>query len=175
MFKSCVCRCPIRGLLGSSYGFGWSVTAVIGAVVLLRGCPMCWLMGLFETLKQGRAAQRQWLHAQCGGLFEATRFVRDREVSRGAITNYLAGNLAAFRNAHPNGVNLVVAMDVTISLMPAYLSRSMMMVPDNSSIRSMSMRTATPFLSGSLSCSNGMVSSHARSRSGPLSTMRAVP
>jgi hypothetical protein len=38
----------------SSYGVLWSAIAVIGAVVLLRGCPMCWLMGLFETIKNGR-------------------------------------------------------------------------------------------------------------------------
>jgi len=36
----------------SSYGLVWSVAASIGAVVLLRGCPMCWLMGLFETMKR---------------------------------------------------------------------------------------------------------------------------
>ena len=38
----------------SNYGFVWSAMAGAGAVVLLRGCPMCWLMGLFETIKQGR-------------------------------------------------------------------------------------------------------------------------
>lgn len=38
----------------SSYGLLWSALAGIGAVVLLRGCPMCWLMGLFETLRRGR-------------------------------------------------------------------------------------------------------------------------
>jgi hypothetical protein len=29
----------------------------IGALVLMRGCPMCWLMGLIETLtiQRGRA------------------------------------------------------------------------------------------------------------------------
>jgi hypothetical protein len=34
---------------------------LIGAVVLMRGCPMCWLMGLVETAKTGRdspAAER---------------------------------------------------------------------------------------------------------------------
>lgn len=36
----------------SSYGFVWSALAGIGAVVLLRGCPMCWLMGLFETMQR---------------------------------------------------------------------------------------------------------------------------
>jgi hypothetical protein len=39
----------------SSYGLMWSVAAVIGAVLLLRGCPMCWLMGLFETMKRSRS------------------------------------------------------------------------------------------------------------------------
>jgi hypothetical protein len=38
----------------SSYGVLWSAIAVIGAMMLLRGCPMCWLMGLFETIKNGR-------------------------------------------------------------------------------------------------------------------------
>jgi hypothetical protein len=34
---------------------------LIGAVVLMPGCPMCWLMGLAETAKTGRdspAAER---------------------------------------------------------------------------------------------------------------------
>ncbi len=26
----------------------------IGGLVLLRGCPMCWLMGLFETIGKGK-------------------------------------------------------------------------------------------------------------------------
>jgi hypothetical protein len=26
--------------------------AFIGAIFLLRGCPMCWLVGLFETMKK---------------------------------------------------------------------------------------------------------------------------
>lgn len=38
----------------SSYGLIWSAAAGIGAVVLMRGCPMCWLMGLFETMKRSR-------------------------------------------------------------------------------------------------------------------------
>ena len=38
--------------LFSGYGWVWSAMAGIGAIVLLRGCPMCWLMGLFETMKQ---------------------------------------------------------------------------------------------------------------------------
>lgn len=39
----------------SNVGVIWSAVALIGAVVLLRGCPMCWLMGLFETVRQGRS------------------------------------------------------------------------------------------------------------------------
>lgn len=37
----------------SSYGLVWSAMAVIAAAVLLRGCPMCWLMGLLETVRRG--------------------------------------------------------------------------------------------------------------------------
>ncbi|MBY0573579.1 MAG: hypothetical protein K2P84_07850 [Undibacterium sp.] len=43
----------------SSYGIVWSALAGIGAVVLLRGCPMCWLMGLFETMQPQRSANRE--------------------------------------------------------------------------------------------------------------------
>ncbi len=28
--------------------------ALVGALLLLRGCPMCWLLGLFETIVKGR-------------------------------------------------------------------------------------------------------------------------
>lgn len=28
-----------------------AVVAGIGAIVALRGCPMCWTVGLFETLR----------------------------------------------------------------------------------------------------------------------------
>lgn len=32
---------------------GWlRACAMIGAVLLMRGCPMCWLLGLFETLRR---------------------------------------------------------------------------------------------------------------------------
>ncbi|MDC6170677.1 hypothetical protein [Paucibacter sp. XJ19-41] len=32
---------------------GWlRAIALAGAVVLMRGCPMCWLLGLFETLRR---------------------------------------------------------------------------------------------------------------------------
>ena len=30
----------------------WSVLAVGGALVLMRGCPMCWTLGLFATIGQ---------------------------------------------------------------------------------------------------------------------------
>jgi hypothetical protein len=30
--------------------------AIVGAALLLRGCPMCWLVGLFETLASRRNA-----------------------------------------------------------------------------------------------------------------------
>jgi hypothetical protein len=34
---------------------GWLLPpALIGAVVLMRGCPMCWLAGLVEAAKTGR-------------------------------------------------------------------------------------------------------------------------
>ncbi len=36
----------------SSYGLMWSGLPALAAIVLLRGCPMCWLMGLFETIAQ---------------------------------------------------------------------------------------------------------------------------
>lgn len=29
-----------------------------GAFLLFRGCPMCWLMGLFETMANQRASRR---------------------------------------------------------------------------------------------------------------------
>jgi hypothetical protein len=35
--------------------FPWLLpAALVGAVVLLRGCPMCWLMGLFEAMSARR-------------------------------------------------------------------------------------------------------------------------
>lgn len=29
--------------------------SLVGAVVLLRGCPMCWLMGLFDAIAARRS------------------------------------------------------------------------------------------------------------------------
>lgn len=45
----------IGALYSSSYGsigVVFAALAFVGAIVLLRGCPMCWLVGLFETLHQ---------------------------------------------------------------------------------------------------------------------------
>jgi len=45
----------IGALYSSSYGsigFVFAALAFVSAIVLLRGCPMCWLVGLFETLRQ---------------------------------------------------------------------------------------------------------------------------
>ena len=45
-----------------------SLSAGVAALVALRGCPMCWTVGLIETLSQGRSdrtaerADRTWLH-----------------------------------------------------------------------------------------------------------------
>jgi hypothetical protein len=38
----------------NSYSIIGSVIAFAGAIFLLRGCPMCWLLGLFETMRQGQ-------------------------------------------------------------------------------------------------------------------------
>jgi uncharacterized membrane protein YedE/YeeE len=43
-----------------------SLSAGVAALVALRGCPMCWTVGLVETLSQGRSdsaaerADRPW-------------------------------------------------------------------------------------------------------------------
>ncbi|WP_395009493.1 hypothetical protein [Undibacterium sp.] len=47
----------IGAMYSSSYGsigLVFAALAFVGAIVLLRGCPMCWLVGLFETLRQRR-------------------------------------------------------------------------------------------------------------------------
>ena len=31
---------------------GWSVTAGLMALVAMRGCPVCWTIGLVETIQQ---------------------------------------------------------------------------------------------------------------------------
>ena len=31
---------------------GWALVAGLGALVVLRGCPMCWTIGLVETMVQ---------------------------------------------------------------------------------------------------------------------------
>lgn len=40
-------------IYGDAHAWLWP-PALIGAVVLMRGCPMCWLMGLAEAAKSGR-------------------------------------------------------------------------------------------------------------------------
>jgi fatty acid desaturase len=48
--------------LATAFGAGhvWLVPPlVIGAVVLMRGCPACWLTGLFETIALRAAARNQ--------------------------------------------------------------------------------------------------------------------
>lgn len=30
---------------------------LVGAIILLRGCPMCWLLGLFETIGKRKPIQ----------------------------------------------------------------------------------------------------------------------
>lgn len=44
----------VFALFFNPYGMALSGVALVGAVVLLRGCPMCWMMGLFETMRQGK-------------------------------------------------------------------------------------------------------------------------
>lgn len=34
------------------------IAAVLGAFTLMRGCPMCWTVGLFETVSRRRLAPR---------------------------------------------------------------------------------------------------------------------
>lgn len=41
-------------LLFSGYGLIGSGLAIGGALLLMRGCPMCWLIGLLETIAQRR-------------------------------------------------------------------------------------------------------------------------
>nr|WP_315477073.1 hypothetical protein [uncultured Undibacterium sp.] len=47
----------IGAMYSGSYGtigLVFAAFAFVGAIVLLRGCPMCWLVGLFETIRQRR-------------------------------------------------------------------------------------------------------------------------
>ena len=50
-----------------------SLGAGVAALVALRGCPMCWTVGLVETLSQGRRGStdertdRTWLHYSAVG------------------------------------------------------------------------------------------------------------
>lgn len=52
-------------LLSSAYP--WTAPpAVIGALLLLRGCPMCWLVGLLERLSARKAAPASEATSQRG-------------------------------------------------------------------------------------------------------------
>jgi hypothetical protein len=33
---------------------GWSLLMGLSALVAMRGCPVCWTIGLFETIRQRR-------------------------------------------------------------------------------------------------------------------------
>ncbi len=45
----------VGAVLFSGYGAIWSGLAVVSALLLLRGCPMCWLIGLIETISHSRS------------------------------------------------------------------------------------------------------------------------
>jgi hypothetical protein len=57
----------VRGLLGFTaligavfvmlHGSMWSIPLLLLAVVLLRGCPTCWMIGLGETLTKRATAE----------------------------------------------------------------------------------------------------------------------
>jgi hypothetical protein len=42
----------VSAMILSSEAMIFSASAVVAAIVLLRGCPMCWLIGLFETIRR---------------------------------------------------------------------------------------------------------------------------
>src|SRR3982751_6625608 len=46
----CAAALLLAALLLNSVHPGLRLVAVAGALLLFRGCPMCWLVGLFETL-----------------------------------------------------------------------------------------------------------------------------
>lgn len=46
--------------LGSGLVEGWwRAAAIVGAVVLMRGCPACWLVGLIETIATPQSRRRR--------------------------------------------------------------------------------------------------------------------
>jgi len=53
-------------LLGRSVWIGFALLAV--AVCLLKGCPMCWLLGLVETVAGVLKKHPQIPDKQCGGI-----------------------------------------------------------------------------------------------------------
>ena len=51
LLRGCAAACLIW--MGVSVQSQWMmVLCFLGALASLGGCPMCWLMGLFETLKR---------------------------------------------------------------------------------------------------------------------------
>ncbi|BBB68265.1 hypothetical protein UNDYM_4012 [Undibacterium sp. YM2] len=44
----------IAAFLLEPFGMIWSGLALIAAFLLMRGCPMCWMMGLIEALYERR-------------------------------------------------------------------------------------------------------------------------
>ncbi len=51
-------------LLYSAFHFAeiypfWIIPALIGAFVLMRGCPTCWMFGLVETIAKRRARNKE--------------------------------------------------------------------------------------------------------------------
>lgn len=59
LFASATC-------FNQTLGSAGSVLALVGAVLLMRGCPMCWLLGLIETIK--KPARSQSLERTAGSL-----------------------------------------------------------------------------------------------------------
>ena len=50
-------------LLLPSHG-GWALALLLVALLALRGCPSCWMIGLFETLS-GRSTAKRCLDGSC--------------------------------------------------------------------------------------------------------------
>lgn len=51
-------------LLYSAFHFAeiypfWIIPALIGAFILMRGCPTCWMVGLVETIAKRRARSKE--------------------------------------------------------------------------------------------------------------------
>lgn len=62
-------------LFGSGTGLGVASGAAlsIAALILLRGCPMCWTVGLFETIAASIAFRRARTPQRVASRLEAAR------------------------------------------------------------------------------------------------------